>query len=66
VPRIDEGARQRLTARFGSEAQAWFGELTGLLAAVAERWQLEFGSPIPRGSVSAVFWCQMADGGARC
>jgi streptomycin 6-kinase len=62
VPGIDEGARQRLTARFGSEADAWFGQLPGLLAEAAERWQLELGPAIPRGSVSAVFWCQMADG----
>jgi streptomycin 6-kinase len=62
VPGIDLGARQRLAARFGGEAEAWFAELPGLLTAVAERWRLEFGSPIPRGSVSAVFWCRMADG----
>jgi streptomycin 6-kinase len=62
VPGIDAGARQRLTARFGSEVEAWFDELPGVLAALAKRWQFEFGSPIPRGSVSAVFWCQMADG----
>jgi hypothetical protein len=33
-----------------------------VLAVLAERWQFELGSPIPRGSVSAVFWCRMADG----
>jgi streptomycin 6-kinase len=42
--------------------EAWFDELPGVLAVLAERWQFEFGSPIPRGSVSAVFWCRMADG----
>ena len=62
VPGIDAGTRQRLTARFGSHAEAWFGELPGVLAAVARRWQLAVGSPIPRGSVSAVYWCRMADG----
>lgn len=62
VPAIDPGARERLIARFGSEVEAWFGELPGVLAAVAERWQLEVDAPIPRGSVSAVFWCRMADG----
>lgn len=62
VPGIDAGARQRLAARFGSEAEAWLGELPGMLAALAQRWQLELGSPIPRGSVSAVFRCRMADG----
>lgn len=62
APRIDSGARQRLTARFGTRAEAWFGELPGMLATLAERWQLDLGSPIPRGSVSAVYQCRMADG----
>lgn len=62
VPGLDAGTRQRLTARFGSQAEAWFGELPGVLAAVAQRWQLAVGFPIPRGSVSAVYWCRMADG----
>ena len=62
VPRIDAGARRRLTARFGSEVEAWFDRLPGVLTALAERWQFELGSPIPRGSVSAVFRCRMADG----
>jgi streptomycin 6-kinase len=62
VPYIDPGARQRLTARFGGEAaEAWFDELPSLLTALAERWRFELGSPIPRGSVSAVFRCRMAD-----
>jgi streptomycin 6-kinase len=61
-PGIDAGARQRLSARFGSAVEAWFGELPGILSALAERWRLEIGDPVPRGSVSAVFWCRMADG----
>lgn len=61
-PGIDAGARQRLTARFGGQVEAWFDELPEVLAVLAERWQFELGSPIPRGSVSAVFWCRMADG----
>jgi streptomycin 6-kinase len=62
VPRIDPGARLRLTARFGGEVEAWFGELPKVLAALAERWRLEFGAAIPRGSVSTVFRCRLADG----
>lgn len=62
VPMIDPGARQRLTARFGSEVEGWFEELPGLLIALAGRWQIELGSPIPRGTASAVFRCHMADG----
>ncbi|HEU4356200.1 MAG TPA: aminoglycoside phosphotransferase family protein [Actinomycetota bacterium] len=61
-PVIDPGARQRLTARFGSEVGRWFDELPGLLTALAGRWQIELGSPIPRGTASAVFRCHMADG----
>jgi streptomycin 6-kinase len=59
---IDAGARKRLTLRFGGEVEAWFDELPGVLTALAEKWQLELGSPIPRGSVAAVFRCRMADG----
>jgi streptomycin 6-kinase len=62
VPDIDAGARQRLTARFGGDVDAWFDELPGLLTDLAERWQLEFDSPIPRGSVSVVFRCRLPDG----
>jgi streptomycin 6-kinase len=62
VPGIDAGARQRLTARFGSQVEGWLDELPGVLAALAGRWQVELGSPIPRGSMSAVFRCRMADG----
>ena len=50
VPGIDSGARQRLSARFGSEVEAWFDELPGVLAALARRWQFELGSPIPPSS----------------
>jgi streptomycin 6-kinase len=62
VLRPDEGARQRLIARFGGEVEAWFDDLPDVLVALAKRWQFEFGAPIPRGSVSVVFRCQMADG----
>jgi len=61
-PSIDAGARQRLTARFGAGVEAWFDELPGRLTALAERWQFDLGPPIPRGSVSAVYHCGMADG----
>ena len=62
VPSIDASARRRLTARFGNEVDAWFDELPAVLTALAERWQFGLGSPIPRGSVSTVFRCRMADG----
>jgi streptomycin 6-kinase len=62
VPSIDAGARQRLTARFGDEVAPWFDELPSVLSALAQRWQFELGPPIPRGSVSVVLRCRMADG----
>jgi streptomycin 6-kinase len=62
VPSIDAGARQRLTARFGSDVEAWFDELPSLVVALAERWQLQLCYAIPRGSVSVVFRCRMGDG----
>jgi streptomycin 6-kinase len=62
VPSVDAGARQRLTARFGNEVAPWFDKLPGVLSALAQRWQFELGAPIPRGSVSVVFRCRMADG----
>jgi streptomycin 6-kinase len=62
VPRIDAGARQRLTARFGNQVAPWLDGLPGVLGALAQRWQLQLGAPIPRGSVSVVVRCRMADG----
>src|SRR4029434_4868717 len=62
VPCIDAGARQRLTARFGNQVAPWLDELPGVLGALAQRWQFELGAPIPRGSVSVVVRCRMADG----
>jgi streptomycin 6-kinase len=60
-PRIDDAVRRRLTARFGAEVGTWFDELPAVLSALAERWQLEFGSLIPQGSMSVVIRCH-ADG----
>jgi streptomycin 6-kinase len=62
IPRVDAGVRQRLTTRFGAEAAAWFDRLPTVLAALAARWKLEYGPPIPRGSVAVVLRCRLADG----
>lgn len=62
IPRIDDGVRRRLTERFGAEVGVWFDELPGVLSALAERWQVEFGSLIPRGSMSVVIRCRVGDG----
>jgi streptomycin 6-kinase len=63
-PRIDDGVRRRLTARFGPEVAPWFDELPNVLGALAERWHVELGSFLPRGSMSAVIRCRMPGGGA--
>ena len=62
VPSVDDGVRRRLTARFGADVDVWFDELPGVLSSLAQRWQVEFGSPIPRGSMSVVIRCRMTDG----
>jgi streptomycin 6-kinase len=62
LPSVDAGARQRLTARFGDQVALWLDGLPGVLRALAQRWRFELGAPIPRGSMSVVFRCRMADG----
>jgi streptomycin 6-kinase len=62
VPILNGGVRQRLTARFGAEIGSWLDELPDVLGALAERWQLQWGSLIPRGSMSVVIRCGMPDG----
>jgi streptomycin 6-kinase len=61
-PELDDGVRRRLTARFGAGIEVWFDELPDVLRALAERWQFEFAALIPRGSMSVVIRCRMADG----
>jgi streptomycin 6-kinase len=61
VPEPDPDLARRLTARFGEPARAWVDELPALLARLARQWQLELETPIPRGSVSAVFRCRTGD-----
>jgi streptomycin 6-kinase len=63
-PRMDDGVRRRLTARFGPKVAPWFDELPNVLGALAERWHVELGSFLPRGSMSAVIRCRMLGGGA--
>jgi streptomycin 6-kinase len=61
VPSLDEGVRGRLTARFGQGVEAWFDELPDVLNVLAERWQVQYGPLIPRGSMSVVIRCRMSD-----
>ena len=55
---LDHGVRRRLTARFGDGIKSWIDELPAVLDALAERWQLELDSLIPRGSMSVVIRCR--------
>lgn len=59
---IDPGSRQRLTERFGHAVEGWFVQLAGTLVTLADRWRIELGEQIPRGSVSIVYRCRLADG----
>ena len=63
-PSIDAAAAERLTARFGREVETWLDEAPAMLAGLAQRWQVELGAAIPRGSVAVVFRCRLADGRA--
>jgi len=60
--RIDDGVRRRLTARFGAGIAPWFEELPSVVDTLQERWGIELGPAIPRGSVSVVNRCRTRDG----
>jgi len=61
-PILDDGLRRRLVARCGGEVESWLAELPAVLATLADRWQVELGSLIPRGHMSVVIQCRTADG----
>ncbi|HET9674838.1 MAG TPA: aminoglycoside phosphotransferase family protein [Gaiellaceae bacterium] len=62
VPEFDEELRLRLGRRFGGAIDAWFDALPAVLNEVAERWDIEWGTLIQRGSMSVVIRCRAADG----
>jgi streptomycin 6-kinase len=62
VPELDEELRLRLGRRFGSAIDAWFDALPAVLDDLAERWKIEWGTLIQRGSMSVVIRCRTADG----
>ena len=64
VPILDDAVRARLTKRFGAEIASWLDELPDVLVALGERWHLEWGPLVPRGSMSVVIRCAMPDGRA--
>ena len=52
----------RLRRRFGSAIDAWFRELPAVLRDLADRWSLEWGTLIQRGSMYVVVRCRARDG----
>jgi streptomycin 6-kinase len=58
IPEPDEELRRRLARRYGSEIDAWFDALPPVLRELGERWCLEWGSLIQRGSMSVVVRCR--------
>ena len=60
-PTLD-ATRGRLLARFGARVEPWWERLPGLLAELAERWELVVGDVIGRGNASLVVRCRRADG----
>lgn len=64
MPDLDDRLRRRLARRFGDVANAWLDELPPVLNQLAERWGLEFGDLIQRGSFSVVIRCRTRAGRA--
>jgi streptomycin 6-kinase len=64
VPELDQELRARLGRRFGRAIDAWFDALPKVLADLGERWELEWGSVIQRGSMSVVIRCRAFGGAA--
>jgi streptomycin 6-kinase len=62
VPELDDGLRTRLGRRYGSAIDGWFAELPGVLEDLAERWGVEWGTLVQRGSMAVVIRCHTVDG----
>ena len=62
VPALDDELRRRLGRRFGTAIESWVDDLPPVLADLAERWRIDFGALIQRGSVSVVIRCRTRDG----
>lgn len=62
MPDLDDELRSRLGRRFGKEVESWLDALPQVLGDLAERWEIELGLLIQRGSFSVVIRCRTADG----
>lgn len=64
IPGLDDELRERLGRRYGSGIDGWFAELPDVLEELAERWGVEWGTLILRGSMAVVIRCHTGDGRA--
>ena len=64
IPELDDELRLRLGRRYGSAIDEWFAELPDVLEDLAERWGVDWGTLIQRGSMAVVIRCHTADGRA--
>lgn len=61
LPLVDEGARGRLTSRYGESVETWLEEAPYVLARLGRRWGLRFTGAVPHGSTSLVVRCRTAN-----
>jgi streptomycin 6-kinase len=64
IPELDDELRMRLGRRYGAAIDGWFAQLPDVLADLAERWGVEWGTLIQRGNMSVVIRCRTPDGRA--
>jgi streptomycin 6-kinase len=64
IPAFDDELRSRLGRRFGPAIARWLDVLPDALHVIGERWGVEWGSVIQRGTVSVVIRCRDAEGRA--
>jgi hypothetical protein len=57
-PVLDAEVRRRLGRRYGSEIDAWLDGLPARLHDLAQRWRLDLGPLVRRGTVSVVLRCR--------
>jgi streptomycin 6-kinase len=57
-PVVDDEVRRRLSRRYGSAVGPWLDALPARLQDLAQRWQLDLGPFVRRGTVSVVLNCR--------
>jgi streptomycin 6-kinase len=62
VPQLDDELRRRLGRRFGATIESWLDELPPVLVDLADRWRLNLGALIQRGTMSVVIRCRTVHG----